>query len=210
MRRWLYPAGVLLAITTGALAGLFWGPSTSLSGENVQVLWMSGVIKNNYACVGQLGLHGNYAYDLFADDAAPCYGPGIEAVHLRTIGISATTHVTLRAQAFSGEYGDGCDYNLVNTYVQPRSYYWGQYRWLHSQGAYGQWVNIWSGPYHPWSWLYLGTTIWDTDCPNWQGHHTHQDAISWYSQPNWNLGPNMVIPVWNESYYIHKWTYTEP
>lgn len=51
----------------------------------------------------------------------------------------------------------------------------------------------------------------DSNCQGgWTGYHTHQYADSPYSQPNSSLVADDDIPVWDASYYIHRWTYPLP
>lgn len=212
MGRSLYPLAVLIAITVGALGGLFSAPDTSPAAETVQVLWMSGVIKNQRACVGVAGLHRNYAYDLFADDDGPCYGPSSTSTSLRTIGFSSTFHRTLAAYIVSGEYPypSYCDYIEARTVEHGSGLLRGTYRYLHARGSSGYWVDIWSGPNLPRLDVLSGTTRNDSNCSGgWVGYHTHQDASSPKSEPNWNLPRDDDIPVWDLFFYIHKWTYTE-
>ncbi|MDP2953187.1 MAG: hypothetical protein Q8O76_07725, partial [Chloroflexota bacterium] len=155
---WLrWPTKVLLALAVGGAAGLSGGlaglsaPHPSPAAQYVDVYWLSGVISNGRACVGLLGLHGNNAYDLFADDSGPCYGPSSTEVALRTFGWSFTAHVTLKAYMVSEQdpYPGYCDYIEARTWQQPRNIYRGTYRYLHAVGSTDYWVDIWAGPNSP-------------------------------------------------------------
>ncbi len=176
---WLrYPAKALLALAVGGAAGLSGGPAglsaphPSPGAEYVDVYWLSGVISNGRACVGVAGLHGNNAYDLFADDSGPCYGPSSTEVSLRTFGWSFTAHVTLRAWMVSVEDPPPgyCDYIEAQTYQQPTGIGRGTYRYLHAVGSSGYWVDIKAGPNSPTTYQPIGSTTWDSNCSGgWEG-----------------------------------------
>lgn len=204
-------AKVLLIATAAGLAGLSaLDPSPGAAAENVYVYWLSGVMENNTACVGPRGLHLNDAYDLVAGGS--CQGPSSSEVRMRTYGSSPNLHVTLQANVFSGEYPypSLCDYIEAHCYQQPSGTYRGTYRYVHAQGVNNVWRDIWAGPgYEPTDNDIDAETTYDSNCGDWEGHHTHQDAQGAPSQPN-DLDLLQVIDVWNVDNYIHKWTFSEP
>jgi len=111
---------------------------------------MSGVIQNERACVGVLGLHGNNAYDLIADDSGPCYGPVSTGVRLRALGYSSVPHVTLGAYMWSDEDTTTlCDYVEARTVQNPSGELRGTYHYLHARGSRDYWVDIWAAPGGP-------------------------------------------------------------
>lgn len=201
----------------GALAGVSGGaaglslPDSSPGAGNVDVYWMSGVMENDTACVGPLGLHPPPyydAYDLIADDL--CQGSSSTEVRMRTCGSSSTVHVTLAAHMWSGHYDDNCDYIEARTVQQPSGGLRGTYRYIHAQGPSDYWIDIVAGPSLPRTDQSIGTTTHDSDCKGgagWTAYHVHQDArFNEYSTPN-DLDPLQVIDVWNVFDYIHRWTY---
>jgi hypothetical protein len=188
-------------------------PDASLGMENVDVYWMSGVIENDRACVGMLGLHGSNAYDLVADGSGPCSGPWATQVNLRALAYSSVPHVTLSAYIWSEQNPSPtlCDYIEAQTVQQPSGESRGTYRYVHAIGNSGYSVYIAAGRNLSRTDVLVGSTTEDSNCiGGWEGYHTHQYAVSGYSTPNLSLPVNDDIPVWNSSYYIHKWTYPLP
>ncbi|MDE3096336.1 MAG: hypothetical protein KGK07_10105 [Chloroflexota bacterium] len=179
------------------------------------LLWISSVDLNSQFCTGVLPYHGtDQAMDLFADpDGTMCSSaPGSAQIpiNMRTWGFAQTTHSSLTAFMYAGEYPGGCNYIEARTVENGSGLLRGTERYIHAGNligsAYGIWVAAWPGyTLGP----QIGSTVWDGNCSGgWTGMQVHQGFVSACGSKG-GLQPTTIYQTWNAYTLVNRFAYTE-